>query len=95
MTARHAAQVAQPSPRPDHTRTVATLKMSEEAVSICTIASGPERSATAWMANPLNSPTMPSSHHGRRMSSRRSDGRPADVSGAAAAWCCCSAAPVP
>src|SRR5579875_999177 len=38
---------------------------------------------------------MPSSHHGRRISSRSSPGRPAARSGAAAAWCCCNAAPVP
>ena len=84
-TARQAAQVTQPSRRPDHTRTVATLKMSEDAVSIWTTVSGPACSATAWMTNPPNSPTKPSSHHGRRRSRRSRDGRPADVSGAAAA----------
>ena len=86
--ARHDRQARGPGdpaepPAPDHTRTVATLKMSEEAVSICTIVSGPERSAMAWIANPLNSPTMPISRHGRRLSRRSRDGRPA---GHASGW---------
>ncbi len=47
MTASTAAQAVQPSRRPDHTRTVATLNSSDEATSICTMISGPVRSATA------------------------------------------------
>ncbi len=95
MMARTAAQAVQLSRRPDHSRTVATLNSRDEATSICTIVSGPVRSATAWVANPPSSTPMPSSHHGRRASSRSSRGRPAAWLGAAAAWRCCSAAPVP
>ena len=95
MTARTAAQPVQLSRRPDHSRTVATLNSRDEATSICTIVSGPVRSATAWVANPPSSTPMPSSHHGRRISSRSSRGRPAAWLGVAAAWRCCSAAPVP
>ena len=95
MTARTAAQAVQLSRRPDHSRTVATLNSKDEATSSCTIVSGPVRSATAWAANPPNSTPIPSSHHGRRTSSRSSRGRPAAWLGVAAAWRCCSAAPVP
>jgi hypothetical protein len=87
-TAQHAPQVVQPRRRPDRSRTVATLKMSDDAVSICTTVSGPERSAKAWTENATSSALMPSSHHGRRISSRSRDGRPAASRGAAAAWCC-------
>ena len=95
MTARTAAQAVQLNRRPDHSRTVATLNSRDEATSICTIVSGPVRSATAWAANPPSSTPIPSSHHGRRASSKSSRGRPAAWLGVAAAWRCCSAAPVP
>jgi len=95
MTARTAAQALQLSRRPDHSRTVATLNSRDEATSTCTIVSGPVRSAAACVTNPPSSTPMPSSHHGRRISSRSSRGRPAVWLGAAAAWRCCSAAPVP
>lgn len=80
-----AAQEARLSGRPDQMRTMTTATTSSAATSICTVASDPDRSATACAAKPPTCATIPSSHKGWRASSSSSRGRPADDSGAAAA----------
>ena len=90
-----AAQEARLSGRPDQIRTMTTATTSSAAASICTVASGPDRSATACAANPPICAAIPSSHRGWRASRSSSRGRPADDSGAAAACRCSAAAPAP
>jgi hypothetical protein len=83
------------SGRPDQMRTTTTATTSSAATSICTVASGPDRSAIACAAKPPNCAANPSSHKGWRASRSSSRGRPADDCGAAAACRCSTAAPVP
>ncbi len=74
---------------------ITTATTSSTDTSICTVASGPERNATACAANPPICTAIPSSHKGWRASRSSSRGRPASDRGAAAAWCCSIAAPAP
>ncbi len=90
-----AAHDAGLSGRPDQIRTMTTATTSSMATSICTVASGPDRSAAACAAKPPTCAAIPSSHKGCLTSSNSSRGRPAEDSGAAAAWRCSTAAPAP
>ena len=76
-------------------RTMTTATTNSPETSICTVASDPDRSATAWAANPPICTAMPSSHNGWRASRNSSRGRPAADCGAAAACRCSTAAPAP
>ena len=90
-----AAHEALLSGRPDQKRTMTTATTSSPATSICTVASGPDLSATACAANPPICAAMPASHRGCRASRSSSRGRPAADCGAAAACRCSIAAPAP
>jgi hypothetical protein len=59
--------------------------MNSAETTIWTVASDPDRSATAWAANPPICTAAPSSHSGWRASAISSRGRPAMDCGAAAA----------
>ena len=80
-----AAQESRPSGRPDQIRTTPTATMSSAATMSCTVASGPNRSATVCAAKPPICAPIPSSHNGCLASMRSSPGRPADDCGAPAA----------
>ncbi len=81
--------------RPDQSWTSTTATMSSVAISICTVSSGPLRSAAACTANPPNWAANPSSHRGLRARCTSSVSLPADCSGARSACRCSSAAAAP
>ena len=81
--------------RPDQSWTSTTATMSSVAISICTVSSGPLRSAAACTANPPNWAANPSSHRGLRARCTSSVNLPADSSGARSACRCSSAAAAP